>query len=407
MNEGITLKFDPAIFTPLFYKLQKVKTRFVINYGGSGSSKSWSQTQNEIIKALQHQETILVVRKYATTLKHSVVALIERILTEWKIQELYTENKSESSFLFSSKGSKIICKGLDDTEKIKSIANITRIWIEEANELSKDDFNQLNLRLRGRDNLQMTMTFNPIDENHWLKKLFFDAKQYGADTTIIKTTYLDNKFIDEVYKAELERYAQLDQNYHRIYALGEWGMIDEARIFSTWEVRDFPDFAHPIVYGLDFGYSSDPAALVRTAIYKDEIYVDEIFYRIGLTNADIASLIKQYGYHHEVVICDSAEPKSIVDLKHMGINAYAADKGKGSINSGIDYLKRHAVYLSGRSGNIAKENLYYRWMKNKNGEFHNPPIPEDAHNHAIDAIRYSLSLGIHNRNTQSLNGVFF
>jgi phage terminase large subunit len=236
--------------------------------------------------------------------------------------------------------------------------------MEEMNEFSQDDFNQLNLRLRGRENLQITGTFNPIDENHWIKKVFFDSHQYDDQTTVIKTTYKDNRFIDEVYKQELERYLNIDPNYHRIYARGEWGVIDEARIFRTWPFADFPDEPKmTVVYGLDFGYSQDPAAVVRTTIIGGTVYVDEVLYQIGLTNADLARLIKQDGYHGEPVICDSAEPKSIDDLRKMGIRAIPADKGKGSVNSGIDYLKRNIVYISPRSRNIERENLHYKWKK--------------------------------------------
>jgi len=408
MSQPITLEFGKELFTPLFYKLQKADTRFVINYGGAGSGKSYTQTQHELIKALQQKETTLVVRKYASTLKHSVIALARRILDDWGLNEYYIENKSDFVFTFPATGSTIIFKGLDDTEKIKSIAGITRIWAEEANELTKDDFNQLNLRLRGRDNLQFTMTFNPIDENHWLKKIFFDGHQYDSDTTLIKTTYKDNRFIDDVYKLELERYANLDQNYHRIYALGEWGIIDDARIFTTWETRDFPMSSYltkNVVYGLDFGYSQDPAAAVRTTTYHGEIYLDEVFYRTNLTNSDIANLLKQDGYRGEPVVCDSAEPKSITDLRRMGINAMPADKTKGSVNGGIDFLKRNRVFISGRSQNLAKENLYYRWKKDRLGNF--LPVPEDAHNHLCDATRYAYSLGIHDRKTQNLDKVFF
>ena len=394
------------IFNPLFYRLQKTNSRFVINYGGAGSSKSYTQTQHEIIKAIQSRETTLIVRKYASTLRHSVIALTKRILSTWDINDLYTENKSEQVITFPHNGSQIIFKGLDDTEKIKSIAGITRIWAEEANELSQDDFNQLNLRLRGRDNLQMTLTFNPIDENHWIKKTFFDSRQYADQTTIIKTTYRDNRFIDEIYKQELERYLKIDPNYHRIYALGEWGIIDEARIFQTWEFREFPDHIQNVIWGLDFGFSLDPTAVVRTWISPEgEIYIDEIMYQTGLTNADIASLLKQYGYRGEVVVCDSAEPKSIQDLKNMGIRAVGADKGKGSVNAGIDFLRRSTVYISPRSRNIERENLHYRWKKDRNGKF--LPIPEDAHNHTHDAIRYSLSLGLHKRGKKPLEGIFF
>ena len=195
-NKPLTIEFDPALFNPLFYRLKEAMTRFVINYGGSGSSKSWTQTQHEIIKAIQSKETILITRKYASTLKHSVIALARRILTDWNLSALYIENKSDQVFTFPHNGSQIIFKGLDDTEKIKSIAGITRIWMEEMNEFTQDDFNQLNLRLRGRENLQITGTFNPIDENHWIKKVFFDSHQYDDQTTIIKTTYKDNRFID-------------------------------------------------------------------------------------------------------------------------------------------------------------------------------------------------------------------
>jgi phage terminase large subunit len=394
------------IFNPLFYKLQKSNSRFVINYGGAGSSKSYTQTQHEIIKAIQGRETTLIVRKYASTLKHSVIALTKRILSSWSMNELYAENKSEQVITFAHNGSQLIFKGLDDPEKIKSIAGITRIWIEEANELSSDDFNQLNLRLRGRENLQMTLTFNPIDENHWIKKTFFDSREYEDQATIIKTTYQDNKFIDEIYKQELERYRKIDPNYHRIYALGEWGIIDEARIFQTWQFAEFPEMVDRVIWGLDFGFSLDPTAVVRTWMNSvGEIFVDEVLYQTGLTNANISSLMKQYGYRGEVVICDSAEPKSIQDLKNMGIKAVAADKGKGSVNSGIDLLRRSTVYISPRSKNIERENLHYRWKKDRNGNF--LPIPEDAHNHSIDAIRYAMSLGLHTRKGITLDGVFF
>jgi len=399
-------KNSDKIFNPLFYDLRKADTRFVINFGGAGSSKSYTQTQHEIIRAMEHKETVLVVRKYASTLRHSVIALFRKILSDWNLTEIYTENKSDQVITFPHNGSQLIFKGLDDTEKIKSIAGITRIWVEEANELALDDFNQLNLRLRGRDNLQMTLTFNPIDENHWIKKTFFDSRQYADQTTVIKTTYKDNKFIDEVYKQELERYQKIDINYHRIYALGEWGVIDESRIFRSWEIKEFPDNVHPVIYGLDFGFSQDPTAIVRTWVSPDgEIFVDEVLYRTGLTNADIARLLQQDGYRNETVICDAAEPKSIQDLKNFGIRAIAADKGKGSVNAGIDLLRRSTVYVSPRSKNIERENLHYSWKKDRLGNF--LPEPEDAHNHLIDAIRYSQSLGLQRRTNQPLDGVFF
>ena len=185
-----TIDFAPELFNPLFHRLKKADTRFVINYGGSGSGKSFTQTQHEVIKAIQRKETILVTRKYASTLKHSVIALTRRILTDWNLgAPLHRKQIGPGIHICAQRLTDHIQRTLDDTEKIKSIAGITRIWMEEANEFAQDDFNQLNLRLRGRENLQLTMTFNPIDENHWIKKLFFDAHQYEDQTTIPQDHY--------------------------------------------------------------------------------------------------------------------------------------------------------------------------------------------------------------------------
>ena len=377
------------LFNPLISKLQKAKTRFIINYGGSGSGKSYTQTQHEIIKCLQGKEKILVIRKVNTTLKDSVISLFNTILSNWGLSEYYTENKSLQYFTFVN-GSQILFKGLDDPEKIKSIAGITRVWIEEASELSKDDFMQLNLRLRGREDLQMTLTFNPIDEEHWIKKHFFDTPEIAEKTTIIKTTYLDNKFIDEAYKSELESYANIDKNYYKIYALGNWGGITEGRIFTLWEqIERFPEL-DGFWYGLDFGFTNDPTAIIKTIKFRGKIYVDEILYKTGLTNSDIASFLFSSGYNGEPVICDSAEPKSIVELQLQGINAIAADKKPGSIMEGIDHLKRHKVIVTSRSTNIIKENRYYQWKQDKDGKFINQP--KDWMNHGIDSIRYAYSL---------------
>lgn len=370
--------------------LQDAKKRFVVNYGGSGSGKSFSQTQHEIIRCLQKVEKLLVIRKVASTLKDSVISLFTSILNSWGLQDYYTENKA-TQFIKFANGSEILFKGMDDPEKIKSIAGITRIWIEEASELTQADFSQLNLRLRGKDGLQLTLTFNPIDEEHWIKSYFFDNPTVNEKTNIIRTTYKDNKFIDQAYKDELEGYQYIDKNYYKIYALGEWGGITEGRIFPLWEQIDaFPEI-DGFWYGLDFGYSNDPTAIVKTIKWRERTYFDEICYQTGMTNGDIANLFKSIGYFGELIICDSAEPKSIDELRRLGLNAIPADKGQGSIMAGIDYLKRQKILISRRSLNIIKENRYYQWSQDKNGKWIQKP--KDFMNHIIDAMRYAHSLG--------------
>jgi len=387
----IEVNIDKACTNDLVSQLSETKSRFVVSYGSAGSGKSFSQAQFEISKCLQGREKVLVIRKFGTTLKDSVVSLVTSIANQWGLQPIYSHNKSDQHITWAN-GSEMLFKGFDDPEKIKSIAGITRVWIEEATELSRDDFNQLNLRVRGRDNLQITLTFNPIDEDHWIKSHFFDTPEIRERTTIIQTTYRDNRFIDEAYKLELESYAKIDPNYHRIYALGLWGGLTEGRIFQTWdEVDQFPE-VDGFVYGLDFGYTNDPTAIVKVLKGNERIYIDEICYQSGLTNSDIAALLKDAGYNRELVICDSAEPKSIEELRRFGINAIGADKRKGSILAGIDTLRRSKVIITRRSTNIRKENKYYQWQQAKDGKFVN--VPKDFQNHSIDAIRYSLSLNL-------------
>lgn len=387
------------LFNSLIYDLQKSNKRFVINYGGAGSGKSFTQSQHEIIRCFQKPEKLLVVRKVASTLKDSVISLFTSILNQWGLQDLYIENKS-TQFIKFSNGSEILFKGMDDPEKIKSIAGVTRIWVEEASELTQADFSQLNLRLRGKEGLQLTCTFNPIDEDHWLKSYFFDNPEVRTKTDIIKTTYKDNKFIDQAYKDELEGYASIDKNYYKIYTLGEWGGITEGRIFPIWEqIERFPEI-DGFWYGLDFGFSNDPTAIVKTIKWKGRIYFEEILYKTGLTNPDLASNLFASGYSGEPVICDSAEPKSIEELRQHGINAIAADKHPGSINAGIDFLKSHKVLVTQSSRNLIKENRYYQWKQDKNGKFINQP--KDWMNHCKDACRYAYSLGDFANNNQSV-----
>jgi phage terminase large subunit len=381
-------KYKDELFNPLIYDLQKSNKRFVISYGSAGSGKSVTQTQHEIIKCLSNKEKLLVTRKVGSTLNDSVISLFMTILSQWGLSEFINENKSRQ-FIDFANGSQVLFKGMDDAEKIKSIAGLTRIWNEEATELTMADFKQLNLRLRGRDNLQMTSTFNPIDENHWIKSHFIDNPTIRDKTDIFKTTYKDNKFIDEAYKQELESYALIDPNYYRIYALGEWGGLTEGRIFSNWEeIDELPNIAGQW-YGLDFGYTNDPTGIVKTVKMMGCLYFDEVCYRKGLTNSDIAAVLRDDGYSGELVICDSAEPKSIEELRRLGINAIPANKGQGSVNAGIDFLRRSKIFITKRSENIRKENRYYQWQQTKSGLFIN--TPKDFLNHLIDPMRYAYS----------------
>ena len=231
------INIDKKIFNPLFFKIWKDITftkkeieeknysrhkRFIVSLGSAGSGKSYVQTQIEILKCLQKKEKLLVIRKVGATLNDSVISLFIDTLDLWEIE--YTFNKVDRRIGFPN-GSVILFKGLDNPEKIKSIAGITRIWVEECTELTVEDFDQLNARLRGKQARygQITLTFNPISELHWLKKRFFDEDR--DDCYKYHTTFNDNRFIDEEYKIQMNSYKHFDMNFFRVYCLGEFGIV--------------------------------------------------------------------------------------------------------------------------------------------------------------------------------------
>lgn len=211
--------------TPLFKNLESSDTRITINYGGAGSSKSYTQGQFLIIKGFKRRIRTLILRKTKEKLRDSVIELlVYEILPSLGIGQYFQFHKTERILTNLLTGSEYLFRGLDDPEKIKSISGITDIWIEEASEFNEEDVNQLNTRLRNSDEDRIYLTFNPIDENHWLKAKYFDRED--PDVTIFKSTYLQNKFLPPSYVKELLKFKETDYDYYRVYALGDWGKLD-------------------------------------------------------------------------------------------------------------------------------------------------------------------------------------
>lgn len=226
----MTVKIDHGVFNPVYYPHLFTDTEYFICYGGSGSGKSFAITQKIIIDIMQGGRNYLVIRKVSRTIRNSVFALFQKIISEWNVNQLFTFNKSEYSITCVN-GYKIICQGLDDPEKIKSITVskgiITDVWIEEATELLETDLNQLILRLRGKTELKkrIILTFNPISETHWIKKRFYDNP--AENVKILKTTYFDNlKYLSRDDIDKIESLKIIDPLYYQIYALGEWGQLN-------------------------------------------------------------------------------------------------------------------------------------------------------------------------------------
>lgn len=370
----------------------ETEARYRILYGGAGSGKSHFVGQETILNLLDEDTkySYLVVRKTGKSIRNSVFRLLVEMISEMGFSALFSINKTEMT-ITSPAGSSLITSGLDDVEKLKSVANINRIWIEEASEISEKDFNQLDLRLRGQSKIgyQMTLTFNPISELHWLKKTFFDLGKKSS--FILKTTYLNNSFLDDEYIQTLQELKRQDEQYYRIYALGEWGSIGNM-IYTNWRKEDLSDIKQSfdnIYNGLDFGFADDPTAYVRVHLdnkYK-KVYIFDEFAKNGLHIDHIAAELSKR-MNNESVTCDSSEPRSVADLRRHGIKATGAKKGPGSIEHGIRWLQSYEIIVDERCSETIKELSGYKWKEDKNGNA--IPKPEDKNNHLLDALRYAL-----------------
>ena len=390
----IEYEFDDSLFNNSFIDyLEDYSHRFEVYYGGAGSGKSVFIAQKIILKALMEPRKILIMRKVGSTLKDSVWQLVLDTLIEWQLYNECRINKSVFTIELSN-GSMFLFKGMDDSEKIKSIVGITDIWAEEATEFTEEDIEQLNLRLRAEaDNLQMFFSFNPVSKANWVYRRWF-AKDAAitSDTVIHKSTYKDNRFLPEDYITTIEKMAKTNPTYYRIYALGEFASLDKL-VFNNWKVGRLPE-GHIVEWnllcGLDFGYTNDPTAFVVSFTDGETLYVAKEFVRTGLLNNQIATVITELGFSKSTIIADSAEVKSIEELRRDGLyRIYPAVKGQGSILQGIQKLQQLDIVVDPSCEHVITELQNYAWKKDRqSGEYVNEPI--DEFNHCIDALRYSL-----------------
>lgn len=370
--------------------VQDYTTRFNVYYGGAGSGKSHFVMQKLILKCLQYKRKLLVVRKVGNTLKDSVWAMCLKLLYQMP-QVIKNINKSEYTIELIS-GTIILFKGFDDPEKIKSIEGITDIVIEEASELTEDDFDQLNLRLRASSGmLQIHLMFNPVSKANWVYKRFFENGT-PDDTVIIHTTYKDNPHLPKEYIESLLRLERTNPAYYKIYVLGDFATLDKlvfpvktVRLISQDEIKDLPFWI-----GMDFGYTNDPTAITWGYVDQEKkiLYIIGEYDKKGMTNDVIAETVTNLGFAKERIIADSAEPKSIAELRQLGLKRILpAVKGKDSVKNGIDRLQRYDIIIDERCPNTIEEFDNYTWIKDKKtGEYINEPI--DTFNHHIDSIRY-------------------
>lgn len=393
------IKINTDIFNPVYLPyVQDYSHRYEIFKGSAASGKSYFVAQKLIIKALTSRRKILALRKVGTTVRDSIWTMFIDILTQFQIIDDCTVNKSTFTLELPN-GSQILCKGLDDPEKIKSIANITDIFMEEATEFTDEDAQQLDLRLRAQvPNLQIYCALNPTSKTSWVYKKYFDpqTQNYDAEATLIlETTYKDNKFLPPEYIAALESMITGNPYMYKVYVLGEWASLGR-KVYTDYKVANFDKDEirrkFPSYFGLDYGFVTDPAALIAAAVDAENkiIYIYDEFTQQGLVNAAIAKVIKARGYAKEVITADAAEQKSTEEIKRLGISRIKnAAKGPDSVIFGIKKIQNYTIIVHKTCEQTINELDNYTWQKDRQtGEYIEKPV--DNYNHLLDALRYAL-----------------
>lgn len=401
MEANITI--EPDVFNSAYLKHIENHSRIQIYFGGSGSGKSKFLAQRKVYWVLNGGRNILICRQVGRTVRKSVFNEIVKVIREWNITELFTINKTDGAITCKN-GYQIIFTGLDDTEKIKSITPekgvITDIWIEEATETERTTIRDLLKRQRGGDEKTkktLTLSFNPILQSHWIYQEYFagiawadNQTEYKSDDlTILKTWYIHNRFLTPDDIKDLE--SETDEYYRNVYTFGNWGILGDV-IFKNWHIQDLAPMMAQFTNhraGLDFGFSSDPAAMpiMHYDAMRKTVYIYDEFYERGLTNQELAKEITDR-IGDKPITCDSAEPKSIRELRDAGVNALAAKKGKDSVNFGIQWLQQQTIIIHSECVNAKREFSTYHWKKDKDGNALRIPAGKD--DDLIDGTRYGL-----------------
>lgn len=379
------------------------KKRYRVVKGSRGSKKSTTTAQDIILKMTMYPlANTLVVRKTFNSHKDSTWTQLKWAAKNLGLEDDWHFSKSPLEATRKSTGQKILFRGLDDPMSITSITvehgYLCWAWFEEAFQvMNEDDFNKVDMSIRGQlpDGYykQITITFNPWSEKHWLKKRFFDA-QDKTDILALTTTYECNEWLGPDDKALFEQMKINNPRRYNIEGLGNWG-IAEGLVYENFieQEFDYMDISKragaKTVFGLDFGYTNDPTAFIAAVVDSNskELYIFDEHYQKAMTNEDIANMIKYKGYSKETITADSAEPKSIDDLRSKGIyRIKAARKGRDSILNGIQKIQEYKIIIHPKCVNFITEINNYVW-DNKNGVTINKPI--DDFNHLNDALRYA------------------
>lgn len=357
--------------------------------GGSRSSKTWSIFQYLMfnIALAGKRETLTIVRDKLTWIRSTLLKDFEEMTLMYGIKTTPEINFQRQDQVYKINGTEFGFFGLDYPQKLHGRKQ-HRFWINEAvPEASKMSFDQLEQRTE----IGGFVDYNPIDDQHWI----FDL-QKRPDVKMLKSSWRDNPFLAQPIIDKLLSYEPTPENIAQgtadLYMWEVYGQGNKARlqgtIFNNWDiVEGVPEEAKFLGYGLDFGFTNDPTAMVGLYMMDNELYADEVLYQTGMTNQDIVKYLELLEIkRNDDIVGDSAEPKSIEEIYRSGFNIYPAEKGIDSVKFGIDLLNSFKLHITRRSINLEMELRRYKYAEDKNGRSLNKPI--DAFNHQIDALRY-------------------
>jgi len=376
--------------TEVFEKNLAARAQTVINRGGARSSKSYSLAQLLIMKLNNEENKVIgICRKTMPALRMTAYRLFIDLLKEYGRYSVEYHNRSENRYDWGK--NRVYFFSIDDPEKIRS-TEFNYIWMEEAAEFTLDDYMTLKLRLSGKttsnERNQIFLSFNPSDSNSWIRTKLLQMD----DVEEIHSTYKDNPFLPKDYIKTIEKLKEQDKMYHKIYALGEWGFL-ENKIYTNYQVITDMDYDRfqggETIYGLDFGFNN-PTVLVEIKIGKEDAFIRQKIYDTGLTTPEIiAKMEARVVDRRKFIFADSEDPKTIEEIYRAGFNIIPAEKGQDSVRNGIDIVKRFKLKLSNDSPDVIKEIENYCWKKDKNGNLIDEPVK--FNDHAMDAIRYAIA----------------
>ncbi len=392
---------------PCFREVNRSRKRYIVMKGSAGSGKSVDTAQNYILRLMKDKgRNLVAMRKSDITNRDSTFAeltgAIYRIFGD-RAEQYWQINKSPLQLTCRANGNRVIFRGMNDDkqrEKLKSITfqrgKLTDVWLEEATEFTQADLEIIDDRLRGvlpeGQFYQIRMTFNPVNKSHWIKKVFFDLPD--ANVLTHHSTYLMNRFVDDAYRARMERRKIVDPEGYQIYGLGEWGEIG-GLILHNWEIREISQNLNDyddIAVGQDFGFNHANAILLL-GIRDDNIYIlDEVYLFEKDTSEIIPEAIRHGIPANRIMWCDSAEPDRIAMWQKAGFRrAFGVNKGgsAGSVKAQIDWLKQRSIYVHPHCVNTIKEMQQWKWKKDeKTGEYLDEPVP--VMDDAMAALRYGV-----------------